>query len=65
MPGQIDGLELANVIWSHYPLLPVIIISGHTTLSSEALPDNARFISKPCTIDSLSRNMAELLGFKT
>ncbi|MCE0881769.1 MULTISPECIES: response regulator [Pseudomonas] len=61
MPGHIDGLGLANAIWSEYPQLPVIIVSGHTVLPPGFLPGNARFINKPCTLDNLSDAMKELL----
>ncbi|AAN69563.1 MULTISPECIES: response regulator [Pseudomonas] len=61
MPGHIDGLELAKAIWWEHPELPVIIVSGHVVFSPSSLPANARFIKKPCTLDSLSRAMQELL----
>lgn len=61
MPGHIDGIGLAKAIWSQYPELPVIIVSGHTQLAPGFLPANARFIRKPCTLEVLSRTMKELL----
>ena len=61
MPGQMNGIDLAKAIWAGYPLLPVIIVSGHTVPAPGFLPANARFIRKPCTLDNLSRTMNELL----
>lgn len=52
MPGSMDGLELAQVIWSRWPALPVIITSGHAA-AIDGLPDNAMFLAKPWTIDQL------------
>lgn len=52
MPGCMDGLDLAQVIWSRWPALPVIITSGHTT-ALDGLPANATFLAKPWTIDQL------------
>lgn len=61
MPGSLDGIELAQKIWSSTPSLPVILVSGHTVLPAGFLPDNARFIKKPCTLDELNRSITELL----
>lgn len=62
MPGRIDGLGLAKAVWSTHPMLPVIIISAYTILPLKYLPANARFITKPCTLDLLSRTMEDLLA---
>ncbi|WP_429386733.1 hypothetical protein [Pseudomonas sp. YL-218 TE3947] len=40
MPGSMDGLELAKVISSCWPDLPVIVTSGHRPVL-EGLPTNA------------------------
>ena len=61
MPGRLDGIGLAKAIWAGYPALAVIIVSGHTVLAPGFLPANARFITKPCTLELLSRTMNELL----
>ncbi|AYG45360.1 response regulator [Pseudomonas sp. Leaf58] len=62
LPGHLNGLDLAKAIWASLPQLPVIIVSGNTVLTPGFLPSNARFISKPCTLDGLSRALDELLG---
>lgn len=54
MPGSMDGLGLAHVIWSRWPDLPVIITSGHRA-TLDGLPSNAMFLAKPWTIDVLHR----------
>lgn len=61
MPGHHDGLDLAKAIWAARPELPVIIVSGHAVIAPGFLPANARLITKPCTLDVLSRMMDELL----
>lgn len=61
MPGHYDGLDLAKSAWALRPELPVIIVSGNTVLEPGFLPGNARFITKPCTLDALSRAINELL----
>ncbi|SDO98726.1 Response regulator receiver domain-containing protein [Pseudomonas arsenicoxydans] len=61
MPGAVDGLGLAKEIWTTHPRIPVIIVSGNTLLPPGFLPENARFITKPCTLDVLHRSIEELL----
>lgn len=61
MPGHMNGIGLAEAIWASHPELPVIIVSGNTVLPAGFLPANARFITKPCTLDALCRTMSELL----
>ncbi len=51
MPGSMGGLELAQVIWSRWPGLPVIITSGNRSVPDGLLPANAKFFSKPWKID--------------
>lgn len=51
MPGQIDGLELAKIIWQRWPNLPIILTSGHILSPLAQLPPQAIFLSKPWTLD--------------
>lgn len=53
MSGSMDGLELAKVIWSRWPCLPVILTSGNTVIPVGLLPSNAIFLLKPWTLDAL------------
>ncbi|MDH2184683.1 response regulator [Pseudomonas sp. GD03651] len=62
MPGTTDGLGLAKTLWSTNRDLPVIVISGRTVLPPGSLPVNARFITKPCTLDVLDDTISELLA---
>ncbi|WP_431033581.1 response regulator [Pseudomonas yamanorum] len=64
MPGNIDGLQLSRLIWTHWPELPVVIVSGNTVLPPGFLPDNARFLPKPCSLDALHSTVIVLLGLK-
>lgn len=61
MPGQIDGLELAKLIWEHWPHLPVILTSGHMSLGAERLPNQSAFMAKPWTLDQLHTAVSERL----
>ena len=44
MPGSMDGLELAQVIWSRWPGLPVIVTSGNRSNLEGVLPIHAMFL---------------------
>lgn len=53
MPGRMDGLELAQVIWSRWPCLPVIVTSGNRSVPDGLLPRHAMFIRKPWSLNAL------------
>ena len=53
MPGSMDGLELAQLIWLRWPSLPVIVTSGNRSLPDGLLPSHAMFLRKPWTLDAL------------
>lgn len=38
MPGNVDGLALSRLIWTRWPNLPVVIVSGDTVLPPGFLP---------------------------
>ncbi len=62
MPGGMSGIELAEVIATMYPRLPVLLATG---FSSAALDQGAlRFpiLAKPYRIDELSRRVTQMLG---
>ncbi|QOY72400.1 response regulator [Pseudomonas sp. OST1909] len=61
MPGRLDGLDVAQAIWSRWPEVPVIIMSANTVLAPGFLPSNAKFLTKPVHLSSLHGAMAELL----
>lgn len=47
MPGSMDGLKLAHVIRHRWPLIELILTSGHFDLSDSEIPERGRFFSKP------------------
>ncbi|MDH2076888.1 response regulator [Pseudomonas atacamensis] len=62
MPGRLDGLDLARTIWSQWPELPVILMSGDAALPPALLPSNARFLRKPVDLEALHGAIDELLA---
>lgn len=53
MPGSLDGWQLAQIVWTRWPGLPVILTSGHRMLDSYQMPAHSRFISKPWNLDAM------------
>lgn len=45
-PGQIDGIDLARLVKTHWPHVEVLVTSGRP-VSKAVLPDGVRFTSKP------------------
>lgn len=61
MPGSMDGIELAQLIWARWPGLPVIIMSGNRVVPEEQLPAIAMFLPKPCSLDTLHQAVRRYL----
>lgn len=53
MSGEMDGLELAQMCWKTWPMLPVIVTSGHCRLPVEQIPEGSAFMAKPWTLEQL------------
>lgn len=62
MPGSMDGLELAQVIWSRWPCLPVLLTSGNRSLPAGLLPSHSMFIRKPWTLNALHQAVRSCLA---
>lgn len=45
MPGHVDGLGLARIIRSEYPIIKIVLTSGHFTVLGGT--DHEEFIAKP------------------
>lgn len=49
MPGDLNGIELAHLVRNRWPPTEIVICSGNAEPPQDELPDNAVFLSKPCT----------------
>jgi CheY-like chemotaxis protein len=47
MPGSMDGLKLARMVSNRWPVIEILIASGHVLLQQADLPPNGRFLRKP------------------
>jgi DNA-binding NtrC family response regulator len=60
VPGQIQGTELATMVRSKWPTIPVILTSGYFLLSND-IPAGVVYLQKPWDIDVLVNTIADLL----
>jgi two-component system cell cycle sensor histidine kinase/response regulator CckA len=64
MPGM-SGLELAELLATEHPDLPLVLVSGYTEDAINRggpIAPNAVFLEKPFTVHALSRTIADALG---
>jgi DNA-binding NtrC family response regulator len=47
MPGTMSGLELAHLVYKHWPHIKIIVVSGQMDAASIDLPLGAVFFAKP------------------
>jgi CheY-like chemotaxis protein len=53
MPGELDGLGLAEYLRQHHPELPVVLITGYASQLHEASARRFTVLAKPCPPDVL------------
>jgi DNA-binding NtrC family response regulator len=47
MPGSMDGIALAGAIRGRWPLIELIVTSGHRHVGAAEIPDRGVFFRKP------------------
>ena len=64
MPGEIDGIELADLVAERWPLVKVVLTSGFPNPRwNDGLPvSGLRFLAKPYLKEDLGRAIREALG---
>jgi DNA-binding NtrC family response regulator len=62
LPGQPDGLGLAEWIRARKPGLPLVLTSGKVTAESARQASNAPFFAKPCDYAEVASAMRRMLG---
>ena len=53
MPGSMNGVELARLVHARWPLIGLLLTSGHHNIDEKSLPDHGRFVRKPWTQERL------------
>jgi DNA-binding NtrC family response regulator len=55
MPGDLNGIDLANAVHAQRPDIAILVTSGADNGTTAALPKAARFVQKPYTGAQLSK----------
>lgn len=59
MPGEISGVDLAELVEERYPQTRVILVSGHARAQLPAIPAATRFLPKPYRMSQLLALLAD------
>jgi len=62
MPGDVDGLELAQLVKDAWPPIEIIVTSGHRDVQPGDLPQDGLFVGKPYSTDAIAELIARLTG---
>ena len=62
MPGAMNGLELVRIVHERWPLIHLLLTSGHYRISEGEAPKAARFVRKPWNSESLVSHVRELVA---
>ncbi|MET3896998.1 DNA-binding NtrC family response regulator [Devosia sp. UYZn731] len=54
MPGDKDGLELAEMVKSAWPPIDIIVTSGHRDVKETDLPQDGVFVGKPYSTEAIA-----------
>jgi CheY-like chemotaxis protein len=58
MPGELDGLELAELVHQRWPAIKLVVTSGRAL--PREVPDDGRFIAKPYSLRSMTKLIGEV-----
>lgn len=60
MPGQLNGLDLAELVHHRWPAIKLVVTSGAAL--ERTVPDAGRFIAKPYRQRSMTELIQEVVG---
>lgn len=61
VPGQLDGVDLANIVYKKWPHINVVLTSGYDGDCLVKLDHPAPFLHKPWTVDALQEAVIKAL----
>ncbi|HVL55025.1 MAG TPA: ATP-binding protein, partial [Burkholderiaceae bacterium] len=61
MPGETNGLQLAELLRANDPSLPVVLVSGYTAEAERALRAGFDVLQKPCLPDELAATLERVV----
>ncbi|MDR6841151.1 response regulator [Pseudoxanthomonas sacheonensis] len=53
MPGEVSGLDLAELIEARYPQTRMVLVSGHARAQLPSIPAGIQFLPKPYRLSQL------------
>src|SRR5436190_14997823 len=62
MPGSMDGLKLAHAVYSRWPHIKIILVSGQIAVTDADKPDDSKFFPKPLEIQQMVLEIQEMVG---
>ncbi|HZQ60829.1 MAG TPA: ATP-binding protein [Casimicrobiaceae bacterium] len=60
MPGERNGLDLARIIRSERPGLPVVLVTGYTAELQRAVAEGFKVLQKPCAPETVAAVLNEV-----
>ncbi|KFG68809.1 hypothetical protein JH26_15230 [Microvirga sp. BSC39] len=63
MPGELNGVDLARIVRSEQPSLPVLLATGYSNVAQAAMDDGFTILRKPYDSAELSACIDRILGF--
>jgi CheY-like chemotaxis protein len=61
MPGELDGIGLAQVIQTRWPGLPVLLVSGYSERAADAQTRGFPVLNKPYSLPDVERRLRALV----
>jgi CheY-like chemotaxis protein len=61
MPGSMNGFGLARYVAEHWPLIEIVIASGHVMPVLGDMPDKATFLTKPFNQRMVHEHLSQIL----
>ncbi|RYG86525.1 MAG: response regulator [Alphaproteobacteria bacterium] len=62
MPGSMDGLKLAHAVYSRWPHIKIILVSGQIAVNDAEKPIDSRFFPKPLEIQQMVLELQKMVG---
>jgi len=62
MPDGMDGLELAEIMKKRYPGIPILLTSGYSEMTAQAVSKGFQIIPKPYRMEELRMRFRAMLG---
>jgi CheY-like chemotaxis protein len=61
MPGSMNGFGLARYVAEHWPLIDIVIASGHMLPAAGDMPEKATFLTRPFNQRMVLSHLNEIL----